>query len=109
LLCSQVCDLTTNAGCPTGTACQVGQEQTGAMRYFTFCDNAGTLTTGATCDGITTFCAPTYGCFNTSSGMSCAQYCYYGSSTACSTCQPLQNSSTLQNIMVNGKTVGACG
>ena len=108
-LCTNACDLSTNSGCPSGTACQLSQEQTGSMSYFTFCDTAGSLTAGETCDETTTFCAPTYGCFNTGSGMSCAQYCYVGTSNACATCQALEDPATLMNITVNGKTVGACG
>jgi hypothetical protein len=78
------------------------------MRFFTFCNTAGTLTKGATCDEVTTFCAPTYGCFNNGTGESCAQYCYYGASGACAGCSPLTNSATSMMIIVNGKTVGAC-
>jgi hypothetical protein len=108
LLCSNTCDLSTNSGCPTGTACQISQEQSGQMRFFTFCDTAGTATAGATCDGVTTFCAPTYGCFNNGSGETCAQYCYVGAGNACAGCSALSDTTTSGSITVNNKTVGAC-
>jgi hypothetical protein len=113
LLCSNTCDLSTNSGCPTGTACQISQEQSGQMRFFTFCDTAGTGTAGATCNGTTTLCAPTYGCFSTSSTMmSCAQYCYVNASNACSgnpsNCSALTDMTTSGSITINNQTVGAC-
>jgi hypothetical protein len=105
-MCSNNCDLTTNSGCTSGTACQLAQEQTGQMRFFTFCDTAGAGTAGSTCSA-TVLCAPDYGCFNNGSGTTCAKYCYYGAANACVGCSPLSTSAD-PTIVVNGKTVGAC-
>jgi len=104
-LCSNACSVTNNSGCTgAGVGCQLGKEQTGQMRFFTFCASAGTGPKGSTCS-TSEQCLPTYGCF---SSMMCLQYCYVGGAGACgASCSPLQDAS-MNPIIVNGKTVGVC-
>lgn len=64
-LCTENCDPALNTGCPApGTACQIGREQDGAMRFFTTCAGSGAATQGASCATVDD-CAPGYSCFNT--------------------------------------------
>jgi hypothetical protein len=102
-LCTNTCDLPTNTGCPSGTECQLGQEQSGQMRFFTFCTSSGTAGAHQSCT-IPEDCAPTFGCF---SSMICLQYCFVGSAACAGQCSPLQDAS-MNPIILNGQTLGVC-
>jgi len=106
LLCSSNCNLTTSAGCPAGTGCQLGQEQGGQMRWDAFCSSAGTLTKDQPCDpSVGQFCAPSFGCFSTNT---CLQYCNVGGPCpAGQTCSPLQDQN-FNPIILQGNEIGVC-
>lgn len=76
-LCSENCDPTTNTGClVSGSACHLGKEPAGQMRYFSRCGGSGAGTQGAACTNDEQ-CAPTFGCFN-SGTKKCLKYCKVG-------------------------------
>jgi hypothetical protein len=106
-LCSNVCDLQAGSGCPAGASCQIGMETTGQMRVYTYCTSAGTKGDGKKCTTASD-CAPTYGCFDSGSGTTCAEYCYVGSANACAGCAALTDTTTNMPIVVDGQTVGTC-
>jgi hypothetical protein len=80
-LCNTVCDLRSGSGCPAGATCLVGQEELGAMRFFTEC--AGPVGTGRQGAACTTFsqCAIGFGCV----GSQCVQWCREGFAGDCPT------------------------
>lgn len=107
-LCSGDCDLTTNSGCPvTGTGCQLGQEQTGQMRWLTYCAVAGTLGQDAMCDPTLDECGPTFGCLNNGVANLCLEYCDASNLSSCPTCVALTDQSQ-QPIFVGTIEVGVC-
>jgi hypothetical protein len=107
-LCSGDCDLTTNSGCPVaGTGCQLGQEQTGQMRWLTYCAVTGTLGHDTMCDPTLEQCGQTLGCINTGVADLCLQYCDVSSPSACPMCSPLVDQSQ-QPIVVGNIQVGVC-
>jgi hypothetical protein len=109
-LCSTTCNPITNANCTIGgSGCKVGQEQTGAMRWFTSCYPAGNGGQGSPCSSSAD-CAPRTWCITSSTqGNICSTYCNVNApscpgGTSCSGVQD-QN---MNPIVVNGVTYGAC-
>jgi hypothetical protein len=108
MLCSGVCDPTTNSGCPIGTGCQVSVEQAGQMRTFSFCESSGSVGNGGTCT-TSSDCSPEFDCVNDGLGNVCLQYCYVGTPMAnCATCTPLSAGTAMTPLVLNGKQVGVC-
>ncbi len=71
--CTQNCNPLTSAGCAAAASCQVAQESTGAMRFFTHCTGpTGTVGQGGNCTTATD-CQPGFRC----SGLpgQCLRYC----------------------------------
>lgn len=91
-LCSLSCNLITNSGCPSGSACRIFSEVGGAGRDLTHCD--GPVGFGTTASLCTTDadCAAGYRCVNpTGGGNECARWCDYTTGTGCGggyTCTP---------------------
>lgn len=101
--CSRACTPAPNAGCPTGLACTLFQENTGAMRVFTDC--AGPVGTGrqfAPCvDDLD--CAAGFACFNTGLGNECLAWCRVASPSC-----PL-GTTCVSVGTAGGVAWGACG
>jgi len=76
-LCTAHCSPVTSTGCPSGMACGLGQEETGAMRWFTGCIEAGSVTAGGACTDVE--CAPGHVCI----GGFCERWCRVGSTGDC--------------------------
>jgi hypothetical protein len=107
MLCTNSCDLITNVGCSVaGTSCQLGREQSGQMRWFTFCESAGTGGQNAACTSAAN-CMADFGCVGTP-GV-CRQYCNTNNFSACGGlgCSMLVDQSMMP-IIVNGVTLGVC-
>ena len=109
-LCSTTCDPITNSGCTIGgSGCLIGQETSGAMRWFSSCYPAGTGVQGTPCTTSAT-CGPRLWCITSSdSGEICAGFCNVNApscpgGTSCSAVAD-QN---MQPIVVDGVTYGAC-
>lgn len=108
-ICTDLCTPSTNMGCAVnGTSCQLGQEQSGQMRFFTYCGGAGNKTQGQLCDPNLAECAPTYSCFNANSVNQCLKYCKV-LSPSCpggTSCVAIQIN--MQDVYLNGEQYGAC-
>jgi hypothetical protein len=110
MLCSSSCDITTTTGCPVaGAACELGQEQSGQMRFFTFCSTAGTKAKNQPCT-MNTDCMATLGCINLGTQTVCAQYCYVNlpPPAGCSICTPLTYGTAMMSIYLGSNQVGVC-
>ncbi len=109
-LCTDNCDVTTNAGCVPGAGCQLGREQTGQMRWLTFCGGTGTKGKNQVCDPMLEECLPGFGCFSTGTSDICLQYCNVNGSTCPNfgACSPLQDQSG-SSIFIGSIQVGVCG
>jgi hypothetical protein len=107
-LCSENCDLTTNAGClVSGTSCTIGQEEGGAMRFFTACRGAGLGTQADPCL-VNEDCAETFGCFDTGVDTECLAYCKVNapSCPGGATCLPMQIGG--MDVVIGSDQYGAC-
>ena len=106
-MCSSSCNLASAAGCPTGLGCILAREDAGAERFFTMCFAAGTATSGS-CANNPGICAPGYGCYNDGTGDKCFQNCNVASPQCnTGTCGPIQDE-LMQQVTVNGFSLGAC-
>ncbi|MEZ4340411.1 MAG: hypothetical protein R3B82_27640 [Sandaracinaceae bacterium] len=107
-ICSTPCNPETNSGCPSGTACRVLQESTGAMRLFADCSAPiGTGGQGAACAGAED-CRAGFGCLG--SPGQCLEWCsgigFSGSLGGCPTglfCYGLTTP-----IVIGGTSYGVC-
>jgi hypothetical protein len=109
-LCSAQCDPSTSVGCGVaGTGCQLGREQTGQMRWLSYCASTGTKTKDQVCDPTLSECAPTFGCFNNGTQNVCLEYCNVGGSgcPAAQGCAPLQDQNMLP-IFLGSNQIGVC-
>jgi hypothetical protein len=109
MLCSGRCDLPTSEGCPiAGTGCQLGLEQTGQMRWLTYCASAGH---GASYDACSSNgdCLPGFGCLSSGSSDVCLQYCDPRDKTACGGvgCGGIMDNDGVA-VVVNGVKLGVC-
>ena len=107
-LCTGNCNVVNGTGCPTGTGCDFGQEQTGAMRNFTFCETAGTGAKNSPCTSNAQ-CQPTFACINNGTATVCLKYCNVANVSACGGlgCTPLQDANMMP-IIVGGTQLGVC-
>ncbi len=108
-LCSGNCNVITSSGCPlAGTGCQLGQEQTGQMRWLSYCASAGSNGSEQTCASASD-CLPGYGCLNNGVSDVCLQYCDTSDINACGGlgCGALTDANS-NPIVIHGVTLGAC-
>lgn len=106
-LCSSTCNLATSVGCPDGLGCKWFREEAGAERFFTACFEAGNATSGS-CANNPGVCAPGYDCYNDGIGDKCFQNCDVASPVCnTGTCVPIQDE-LMQQVTVNGFSIGAC-
>ena len=110
-LCTPGCNPLTNAGCPSGTKCDLGREQTGQQRWFGICTDKGTKTQGQACNPNVQDCAPSYTCIDPDGfGSVCLKYCNADLLTGCSgiqSCYGLQDQQT-QPIVLGSMSIGVC-
>ncbi|MFT3773480.1 MAG: hypothetical protein QM820_49520 [Minicystis sp.] len=112
-LCSPGCNPISGTGCPAGSGCGLGLNDT-QNRWFGICGPAGTKTQGQSCT-VPADCAATYTCLDPdgSSGAAtpvCMRYCNADLVTGCPSgllCYGLQDQSA-QDIVVGGVTIGVC-
>jgi hypothetical protein len=105
-LCSLSCNLATNTGCPSGSACRLYSESAGAGRSLTHCAGpAGTGTEGALCT-TDAECIAGYTCADTGYGNECTQWCNYTTGTGCAlgyTCAPFSVA-----VVIGSTEYGVC-
>ncbi len=108
LLCSEDCELSTNAGCAlAGTSCQFGL--TGTDEVYTLCAPSGTKLAQEICLE-TSECSPGMACFPTSaSDERCFEWCVVGGPPCPTgfTCDPLELSAGVP-LAVGTTAYGAC-
>ncbi len=106
-LCSHSCDPRTSTGCVTGASCQIFQESTGAMRFFTDCAApVGTGGQGAACTASSD-CRRGYGCVGMP-GM-CMKYCDAPGMVAAGGCGASQACyGFMTPLVVAGTEYGVC-
>lgn len=105
-LCSDDCDLTTNAGCQVaGLSCQFGVRGT---EPFTLCAPAGAGTQGTAC-ADTSDCAAGFLCLATQVDERCFQWCDVAAQDCPGglTCQPVQIEAGVP-LVIGGTSYGAC-
>lgn len=104
-LCTTSCNPAAPSGCPSGTACTVYQEDTGALRTFTGCRPAGTGGTGAACT-TEEDCQAGHFCADAGFGNECIRFCTYPSGFECggATCNPFADG----GLVVGGTQYGYC-
>jgi hypothetical protein len=106
-LCTNSCDLITNTGCSVAdTSCQLGREQSGQMRWFTFCQSDGTKGQSMSCTSSAD-CVADFGCVGTPG--TCRQYCNANDFQACGGlgCSILMDQNMMP-VAVNGVELGVC-
>lgn len=81
-LCTRSCDPIAQTGCAVGLYCDIFQERTGAMRYFTDCTApSGSVGDGGICSATAT-CRPGDLCIDTGTGVTtCQRWCRYPGGT----------------------------